>query len=226
MLEKLFEHINTYLYLILPLFAIIIKFKSRDNWILAAYGCVFFLLLFFYYDLPKSIITTIYQPFYTTVEYLFFTTLFYFNLETKKYKLLIKILSTLFILFQICYILFLEKKRLDSIPIGIESIIIFIYIILFFIESINSTNGVFIYYNHFFWIAVGLLFYLGGSFFLNILGSTLTAAEFKKFWFYNYIADSIKTLFFALAYLIIAFQKRDGEEKKVKNIPFLDMDIR
>ncbi|MCX6319289.1 MAG: hypothetical protein NTW29_18580 [Bacteroidetes bacterium] len=224
MLEKLFEHINTYLYLLLPFLFLIVKSRKRDNWILTTYGIVFFLLLFFYYDIPKSIISIAYQPFYTTVEYLFFASLFYLNLETKRYKKAILIFSSLFIIFQFCYILFIEKKRLDSIPIGIESILIFLFIIFFFIESINSTKGMFIYTNHCFWIAVGLLFYLGGSFFLNILGSTLSSEEFQKYWFFNYIADSIKTLFFALAFILVAYQKENESERKLENIPFLDME--
>lgn len=82
----------------------------------------------------------------------------------------------------------------------------------------------FIYTNHCFWIAVGLLFYLGGSFFLNILGSTLSSEEFQKYWFFNYIADSIKTLFFALAFILVAYQKENESERKLENIPFLDME--
>lgn len=219
-IEKLFEHINTYAYLILPLLFLIVKNKKRDGKILALYGLVFWSLLFFYYDIPKAFIKVAYQPVYTSLEYIFFTLLFYYNLESPKFKKIILYSSILFILFQITYVLFIEKNRVDSIPIGVESILIFIYIFFFFYENFNNQKGMYIYSNHCFWICLGLLLYLGGSFFLNLLANTFSDEEFKKYWFLNFIADTAKTILFAFSFLFLV---RNQSKEKVINVPYLDM---
>ena len=222
-IEKLFEHINTYAYLILPVLFFLTKTKKRDGKILAIYGVVFCSLLFFYYYIPKQFIKTAYQPLYTFLEYFFFAIIYYNNTENRKFKRIIVGLSALFFMFQILYVLFIEKGRVDSVVIGVESILIFIYIILFFFENLNNTKGINIYSNHCFWISIGLLFYLGGSFFLNILANTLSDEDFKKYWFLNFIADTIKTLLFAIGLLILAYKTKKKTIHNPTSVPNLEM---
>ena len=151
-IEKLFANIVTYSYLILPILYLITRTKKRDAKILAIYGIVFWLLLFFYHDIPRSIRKTAYQPVYTALEYLFFTALFYCNITTQKFRKLIIALSISFLVFQILYVFLFEKGRVDSIPIGVESILVFIYISLFFLENLKTPGGEYIYNNHcFYW---------------------------------------------------------------------------
>ncbi len=222
-IEKLFTHIVIYSYLILPLLYLVTKTKKRDAKVLAIYGIVFWVLLFFYQDIPKSIRKTAYQPVYTALEYLFFTALFYYNIANLKYRKLIIALSVSFITFQILYVFLFEKGRVDSIPIGVESILIFIYISLFFLENLKTPSGEYIYNNHCFWISVGLLFYLGGSFFINILANTFSDEEFTKYWYLNFIADTIKTIFFAVAFIFLVKRADDNKNKKAINVPYLDL---
>ncbi|HMK25997.1 MAG TPA: hypothetical protein VK483_08215 [Chitinophagaceae bacterium] len=223
-IEKLFEHIVIYSYLILPLLFVITKTKKRDGMILAIYGLVFWLLLFFYYDIPKEFRKPVYQPIYTSLEYLFFASLFYFNMESLKFKKLIIGLSVLFIIFQGVYVIVFEKNRVDSISIGVESILIFVYIFLFFFENLtNLTSEIYIYSNHCFWISLGLLFYLGGSFFINILADSFTDEEWTKYWYLNYIADTVKTLFFAVAFIIYSSNSKKNIQSKSSSVPYLDM---
>ena len=220
-IEKLFEHIVIYSYLILPVLFLIFRQKKRDSVILAVYGLVFFLLLFFYEDL-KKIDKKTYHAVYTFLEYSFFTVLYYLNLENKKFKQLITILSGCFIIFLIIFNLFTGKARVDSIPIGVESILVFVYIFLFFLQVLNKPQGGFVYLNHCFWISVGLLVYLGGSFFINIYGSSLSKEEFDKFWYLNYIADTFKTILFAVGFLFLA-RRPDPVNQKSASVPYLDM---
>lgn len=131
-------------------------------------------------------------------------------------------LSFVFVAFLISHHLFIVNRRIDSIAIGVESILIFVYIFFFFFEMINKQNGGFIYEHHCFWISVGLLIYLGGSFFINILANVLTIEEFGKYWYFTFIADTIKTLFFAVA-LIILSKKSDQRKPDSNSVPFLDM---
>lgn len=180
---------------------------------------VFFLFLYFWNDLPKGIRIVL----YTFLEYSVFTLLFYLNIKNKKTRIAIVILSLAFNLFQIIYYLFVKVKHVDSIPIGIESILVFIYIFLFLYEHFNDTEAEYIYNHHCFWIAVGLLIYLGGSFFLNILVNFLSTEEYNKYWFLNYIADTLKNILFAVS--IIIFSRKPNEISTPKSIPYLDLTI-
>ena len=190
---------------------------------MAVYGLVFWCLLFFYKDIPKEFRKIAYQPIYTVLEYLFFTALFYYNIENKKYKKIIIVLSSLFIAFEVIYVLVIEKHRVDSISIGLESILVFIFIFLFFFESLNNIKGENIYSHHCFWIAAGLLFYLGGSFFINIMASSFSDEEFAKYFYLNYIADTIKTLLFAVAFIFIKKNSLNKLKEQGAKVPFLDM---
>jgi len=72
-----------------------------------------------------------------------------------------------------------------------------------------------------FWIVCGIIFYLGGSFFFNILANHLTQAVLSKYWFYSYSFDIIKNVLFAIAITLFAKQNR----KNIKEItPYLDID--
>lgn len=222
-IEKLFSHIVTYTYLILPLFFIILRKRTKASLILAVYGLVFFLLLFFYHDIPKEY-RTYYQALYTLLEYFFFVSIFYLNIDDKKLRKLILILSACFVVFLIAFNLFsAEKKRVDSIPIGVESILIFIYIFFFFLKKLNKPEAGFIYSHYCFWISVGLLIYLGGSFFINISANVITPEEFDKYWYLNYIADTIKTLLFAFSFLFIPKKSLNERNEKSTSVPYLDM---
>jgi hypothetical protein len=221
-IEKLFEHIVVYSYLILPVLYLITRTKTRDGKIFAIYGVVFWSLLFFYKEIPKDFRTVAYQPVFTLLEYLFFSTFFYFNIQNTRYRKIIIGLSIFFILFQLVYVLVFEKSRVDSIPIGVESILIFIYISLFFLENLKNPANDYIYNNHCFWISAGLLIYLGGSFFINILANSFSDEEFSKYWYLNYIADTIKTLLFAVAFLVLVANNKKRTQKAA-SMPYLDM---
>lgn len=218
-IEKLFQHIVIYSYLFLPLLFLLGKHKKRDSKIIALYGIVFFLLLFFFYDIPRDY-RKLYNYLFTFLEYIFFASLYFNNIINKKIKVFIIALSLLFVLFQVFHYTKTDNYRIDSIPIGVESILIFVYIFLFFLETLNQPNQGFIYLNHCFWVSVGILVYLGGSFFINILANTLSREEFDKYWYLNYVADTIKTLLFAVALILLA--KKPNEKMTKTKIPFLD----
>ena len=222
-IEKLFEHIVVYSYLILPLLYLLIRNKKRDGAILAVYGIVIYLLLFFYSEFPPEF-RKVYHSIFTFFEYSFFALIFYFNLETPRYRKIIPALSIFFVIFQIIhFVLTSADSRIDSIPIGVESIIIFIYIFLFFLENLNNPGVGYIYNHHCFWISVGLLLYLGGSFFIYILGTTFSEEEFNKYWYLNYIADTIKTLLFAVSFIFLAKKPHNDSNHKAASVPYLDM---
>ena len=185
------------------------------------YGLTCFLLLFFYSELPKYL-RGYYFTFYTFFEYAVFAALFYFNLSSPLLRKVIIIASLCFLAFQFVYLFTAQIQSLDSVPIGIETILIFVYIFCFFYETSRLTNNNYIYNQYCFWIAVGILIYLGGSFFFYILIDHLNKEEVETFGQLTYMAEIIKNILFSVAILIYARQPKITNNKP-PNIPYLDM---
>jgi len=216
--------IVTYSYLIFPLFLLLFRTKFREIFLflLAFYGLSFFFLIFFDDSIPKNI-KKYYQGFYTFLEYSFFTCFIWMNIRSINFKKFIALISLLFIIFQFYYVTNTSPQRLDSIPIGIETILIFIYIFYFLFEFSKSSKDVFIYNHYNFWISVGIMIYLGGSFFFNILVNSLDKGEIAKYVNVAYIAEIIKNLMFVFSVFIYKKFPLNKIHNHAKNIPNLDM---
>jgi hypothetical protein len=129
----------------------------------------------------------------------------------------------MFIIFQIAYVTSTAHQRLDSIPIGIETILLFLYIFCFFFEFSKLIKDTFIYNHYTFWIAVGILIYLGGSFFFFILVNDLDKNQRDDFGILTYIAEIIKNLLFAFSLFMYKKFSANKIHNPSKNIPNLDM---
>lgn len=222
-IEKLFHYIDTYTYLLLPLIFLVFNIRKRIGYYLALYGIVLFLLLFSFYSLPVTSKTLkLYNTSYTFFEYTFFAIILYENIRNKKSKNTIIILSLIFYCLQVVHFFFVENKRLDSIPIGVESIIILGFVVMFFLETLSNPESGYIYSHYCFWISLGLLIFLSGNFFMNILAETLPRSELGRYWFINYITDAIKTIFFGFA--LYQYSKiTKTKDKDTSTVPYLDM---
>ena len=218
----------TYTYLILPLCFILNKgkFKHRILVLLAVYGILFFGLLYFWDPNSSNFVNNnYYQGTYTLLEYAIFTYLFWYNIKSKSFRTLVVIVSFLFALYQFFYITSATFARLDSISIGIETILIFIYIFYFFYEFSKHTKDVFIYNHYAFWIAVGIMIYLGGSFFFYILINHLDQNEVEKFGNMTYVAEIIKNVLFAFSIFLFKKFPFNNIHNHPKKIPNLDMNM-
>lgn len=217
--------IVTYSYLIIPISFILSKCKIT-NWkilLIALYGIIFFGLLSIYYETPKDLRKYL-QAFYTFLEYLFFTIIFWNVIQKRSFRNLMILFSVLFISFQLFYVSSTSLKRLDSIPIGIESIFVFLYIFIFFFEYSKYSKNVFIYNHYCFWIGVGILIYLGGSFFFYLMINHLTPSEIEQYGNLTYVAEIIKNLLFG--YSLFVYKKYNSihtRENNNKTIPNLDL---
>jgi len=112
---------------------------------------------------------------------------------------------------------------LDSVPIGIETILIFIYIACFFYDSFQKSTSTYVYNHYCFWISVGILIYLGGSFFFYILIDHLNEEQLSTFGTMTYVADVLKNSLFAIALFIFSKYPIKTTSKKNESIPYLDM---
>ncbi|MCG2614190.1 hypothetical protein LZZ85_07850 [Terrimonas sp. NA20] len=232
-IEKLFYYINAISYLTFPAFYFFSKEKGRLPKILGIYGIIvcFFLCVFDYLLEEKSYnILLILQNLFTPFEYLVFTMIFFLTAGKRKRKFLIAI-SIIFIAFLIT--LFIVKPAtidsnlvLDTYGVGIETIIIFLYIFSFLYEQSKIDDSESIFSKYLFWISMGLLIYLGGSFFFNILVTEMSLAEFDNYYHYTYIAELIKNVLF-----LVALSKASDLSVKKKEavtqiqMPYLDIDM-
>lgn len=173
-------------------------------------------------NLPKHIKFYL-QVIYTTIEYCAFAFIFWVTLKTVKFKRFILIASVLFLIFQAYYLFTQEFKRLDSIPIGIETILVFIYIAFFFYEFSKNLTGEYIYNHYSFWLSVGTLLYLGGSFFFYISINLLSKEQINAFGYLTYVVEILKNILFIVALFVYEKNPVNLNRNKPLNIPNLDM---
>ena len=189
--------------------------------LLAFYGLAFFSLIYFDSLIPKSI-KIYYQAFYTFLEYSMFALILYLNIDRKIYRKFVLIASSVFLAYQVYYVTTTKLQRLDSIPIGIETILILIYIFCFFFYFTKNSRNAYIYTHYGFWLSVGILIYLGGSFFYYILVNHLRENDVVTFGNLTYAAELLKNILFSVA-IFIYRRFPINKPHKPKNIPNLDM---
>ena len=168
-----------------------------------------------YKYIPKSY-KFLYQSVFTFIEYSSFAVFFLFSADGKRFRTTIIFLSICFVIFQIIFTFTTDLNRLDSIPVGFETILVFIYTFCFFYQEFKKENQLLIR-NPMFWISIGIFFYLAGSFFFNILANQLSE-EIMNNWYYTYLFDIIKNIFIAVG--LVLYKRK--EEKN--SLPYLDID--
>ena len=186
------------------------------------YSIAIFLLLSYYETLTKWVDQGHYSSFYTFLEYFLFTSFIFLNISNKQIRNVIIILSIGFVIFQGVYLINTNIKNLDTMAIGVETILLFSYVICFFYEQFKKPSNISIYNHHGFWISVGILIYLGGSFFFYIMANHMTKAEVDQYWELTYIGEIIKNILFSYSIFLFARQRKENGFKN-KILPNLDM---
>ncbi len=224
-IEKLFSYdAVVYSYLILPVLVLILikKLQKIDSVVFTIYGIACFVMLYSFDYVAKSD-KKYFFAFYTALEYATFAYIFWKNISSARFKKIIIAFSILFFLFQIIYPFTVHSIKLDSIPIGIETIIIFIFIVYFFYDFSRKLDSLYIYNHYCFWFSVGILIYLGGSFFFYILIGELSKDQIEAFGNMTYIAEIIKNLLFGAALIVYSKYPIKKVNKRQESIPYLDM---
>jgi hypothetical protein len=135
---------------------------------------------------------------FTTIEYLIFAVIFSLIIESKLFKNIIIGCSLVFLIFTLINSFIARNKNFDSLSIGIETILIMIYAFYYLYEQMNNLTDSFIYNRYHFWIAIGILLYLGGSFFIYIFADKVDSHILDDYWFLTYVFYIIKNIFFAI----------------------------
>lgn len=141
---------------------------------------------------------------FTPIEYLVFTYFLLSNISYRGFKKIIIFSSIFFVVFTIFYNIYADLHKIDSTPIGIESILIFIYSFFYFYEQMKDTSTLFIYNKYHFWIVIGYLIYLSGSFFIFIFTNQLDDELLNQYWFITSVSYSTMNILFAIGFYIKA----------------------
>lgn len=139
---------------------------------------------------------------FTFFEYLIFTFVIWSSLKNRSAKQIIVWASVVFIVFTTVYNIATNFRSIDSIPIGIETILILLFCFYYLYEQMNDTVSLFIYSKHQFWIIIGIMIYLAGSFFIFILGNVIDTHLLVKYWFVTTIFYAMMIILFAISFFV------------------------
>lgn len=224
-IEELFTYILVYSYLLIPLGFLLSRSKKYSLFIiLASYGLVFFFYLNFYYDIPKNY-RKIQQTVYTLLEYSVFAAIIWYNLKNVILRKTIFSFSILFLIFQVTYFFVSKLQKIDSVPIGVETILIFLFSFFYFQQFLKYNISKNIYEYPSFWLIVGILIYLGSAFFFNILANDVTDQQFDNYWHLTYIPEILKNLLFAMVLLGYPSYINEQPNSKLKKSDIPNLDI-
>jgi hypothetical protein len=204
-IEDLFIYFR--IYSNIPLLIIFIIFIRRFNgyrgWFAIIASCLFDVIYYIigeHFTFHDSIQTLFYASF-TFIEYNIFAFFFWSHIIKKSFRKFIALISFFFTGFLIFYTIFAQFKSIDSTPIGIETILIFIYSFYYLYEQMNNTNNLFIYSHYAFWITSGIMIYLAGSFFIYIFANLVDTQTLSKYWFLTNALYVLKNIFFGIGML-------------------------
>lgn len=229
-IENLFSYISDYSgysdFLPFLLFLLLIRklYTELPLWIIFVYTsfCLFVDFSVEFFGLKGSILKYVNSSF-TFVEFLAFAIFILLNIQRKLARKIILIATMGFVVFLGFYFfLSTPNSRIDSIPIGIETVLILMFSFYLLFELMNTVKDHFINYNYKFWVVIGMVIYLSGSFFIYLFANDLAAGEGAKFDILLSFFYILKNIFFAIA--IILCYKQPKPKLPPTSIPYLDLD--
>ena len=84
----------------------------------------------------------------------------------------------------------------------------------------DFTTTTFIYNKPAFWIIVGLMLYLGGSFFIYIFANHVEIEILEKYWFLTYLFYILKSILFFIGIILSVKQSKNPHPAKLR--PYLN----
>jgi hypothetical protein len=151
----------------------------------------------------------VYYFVYTLLEYASFTCLLFHFIRDAKFRRIMLGGSALFTIFIVINFYVTSYKRMDSVPIGVSTILLFIYIFYYLFNSLKEIESKSMYKGPELWFVTGILAYLGSTFFFNILANSVDSDFMKNYWHLSFFGDILKNLLFAIGamYYIKATRK-------------------
>ena len=208
--------------LVIIIFLVFIKhlLKERGLVFILIYTVIDLILNYYYRNINNKLYWYLWAAF-TLIEYSVFTYFLWTNIKSKTFRSVILLASGCFLIFTVIYNIKTNFQSIDSIPIGIETILIFVYSFYYLYEQMNDTSTLFVYSKYQFWVVIGFLIYLAGSFFIFIFSSKWTSVDFfAKYWYITNGFYAVMNVMFTIAFFM--------RSKKIKPIkikqasPFLN----
>ena len=185
------------------------KNKKEKSLLAISLYCLVDILINYTTQLFTShLVTYIAYTFFTSFEYLVFAWCFWNFIQNQRFRKAIVIVSTLFILFLIIYYSTTKPRSIDSVPIGMETILVLVYSFYYLFEQLNNSQTLFIYNKYHFWIVTGIMIYLSGSFFIYIFANQIDRNLLMRFWFLTNAFYVLKNVFFAIGIVINIKQQK------------------
>jgi hypothetical protein len=203
-IENLFIFIATYAPL-LPILVYFIFFsKVREQ------ALLLILLIYSFSEFLTNLsanytaarVTVLLYALFTVVEYFLFAMILFYSIKRSTVKRTIIILSIIFVVFAIIYYFLVPIKILDSVPIGIEAVLILMYSFYYLYEEMQEDSQILIYNRYQFWIVGAILIYLAGSFFIYVFANQVDSKTRHIYWTFQNGFAIIKNILFVISILI------------------------
>jgi hypothetical protein len=174
--------------------------KGTDLWVIFFYVCYSFLsdvsLLLTNNHRAIFLLLSI----FTAIEYSAFAAFLYLNIQSQSTRRILVYISVAFYLSAIYFYFTLNRERFDSFAISFESIIIIGGCIIYLFERISKSTDLLVYSFSRFWIVVGILIYLAGTFFLFSQSTKVDDKESVQIWMINLFFNILKNVIFLFAF--------------------------
>jgi hypothetical protein len=185
--------------------------KEKILYFLIAYSFAEFVVNFIAYYANK--IPIFLYPLFTIIEYSLFASLLFLLIKQETVKKLIIFFTVIFLVFAIGYYFTIKINGLDTIPIGIESILILAYSFFFLYEQMQFDSQELIYNRFSFWIIAGIMLYLGGSSFIYLFANQVDKKTMHIFWTFQNGFAILKNFLFVIS-IYICFKQSSNHQKK------------
>jgi len=155
---------------------------------------------------------------FTLIEYCIFTYILSTTITKKYIKKTVFYLSVCFIVFSVIYNIITHFKKFDSIPVGVETILILLFSFYYLYEQMNNTTNLFIYNKYQFWIIIGFMIYLAGSFFVFIFTSGLNNSNsplLNQYWTFTNGFYFLMLILFSISLILYAKQPKNKFPNKL-----------
>jgi hypothetical protein len=157
---------------------------------------------------------------FTFVEYLIFTYVIWITLKSRSVRRIMLYTSIASIVFTTIYNIATNFRSIDSIPIGVETILILLFSFYYLYEQMNDTVSLFIYSKSHFWIIIGIMIYLAGSFFIFILGNVIDTRLLIQYWFVTNVFYVLMIILFAISFFVYDRSSKPNIHKNLR--PYLN----
>jgi len=162
----------------------------------------------------EKIIYLVYSLF-TILETIAFSFIFYQILKNERVKKVIPVIAVAFLIFELIYYLTAKRKIIDTIPIGIETLIFICYSCIFLFEQVEDlATTTFIYDRYSFWLVSGILIYLAGSCFIYMSANLVDSVTRSNYWTFTNGFLILKKILLSIS-LLVYFKQSKKQVRRV-----------